>query len=143
MTCWQRLLLAGLSDCVRAVLSEMILGISVGCIAISLGMNTLAAGRGWRDLAIWVMPAAVYALASDTLIGVVRAWAIARKRDRGETLADDGPAPLAGAAAAALWLLRLGLAPASTLRGFRTWVVEECPVAPGRTARRRCPPPRR
>ena len=32
-------------------------------------MNALAAGHGWRDLAIWVMPAAVYALASDTLIG--------------------------------------------------------------------------
>jgi hypothetical protein len=38
------------------------------CIAISLAMNALAAGHGWRDLAIWVMPAAVYALASDTLI---------------------------------------------------------------------------
>ena len=35
-----------------------------------------------------------------------------------------------------LWLLRLALAPASTLSGFRTWVVEECPVAPGRRAQR-------
>src|SRR5260370_35925344 len=104
---------------------------------MSLTMNSLAAGDGWRALAIWVMPAAVYALASDTLIGVVRAWAIARKRDRGETLADDGPAPLALAAAAALWLLRLVLAPASTLRGFRGWVLGGCPVAPRRAA----PPP--
>jgi hypothetical protein len=31
-----------------------------------------------------------------------------------------------------LWLLRLCLAPASTLAGFRAWVLEECPVAPGR-----------
>ena len=31
-----------------------------------------------------------------------------------------------------LWLLRLGMAPASTLAGFRAWVLEECPVAPGR-----------
>ena len=46
-------------------------------------MNALAAGHGWRDLAIWVMPAAVYALASDTLIGVVRAWVLARARARG------------------------------------------------------------
>lgn len=108
--------------------------LNVGCVAISLVMNTLAAGHGWRDLAIWIMPSAVYALASDTLIGVVRAWVIARKHHRGETLADDGPTPLALAAAAALWLLRLTLAPASTLRGFRSWVVEECPTAPGRTA---------
>jgi len=32
----------------------------------------------------------------------------------------------------ALWLLRLALAPVSTLAGFRAWVLEECPVAPGR-----------
>ena len=31
-----------------------------------------------------------------------------------------------------LWLLRLALAPASTLAGFRAWVLAECPVAPGR-----------
>jgi hypothetical protein len=31
-----------------------------------------------------------------------------------------------------LWLLRLALAPVSTLAGFRAWVVQECPVAPGR-----------
>ena len=33
-----------------------------------------------------------------------------------------------------LWLLRLVLAPVSTLAGFRAWVLEECPVAPGRRA---------
>jgi hypothetical protein len=43
--------------------------LNVACVAISLTMNAMAAGRGWRDVAIWVMPAAVYALASDTLIG--------------------------------------------------------------------------
>jgi hypothetical protein len=36
-----------------------------------------------------------------------------------------------------LWLLRLALAPVSTLGGFRAWVVQECPVAPGRRAPRR------
>jgi hypothetical protein len=35
-----------------------------------------------------------------------------------------------------LRLLRLALAPASTLAGFRAWVLEECPVAPGRRAAR-------
>src|SRR5205809_261626 len=50
--------------------------LNVTCVAISLTMNAIAAGHGWRDLAIWVMPAGLYALASDTLIGVVRAWAL-------------------------------------------------------------------
>ena len=38
-----------------------------------------------------------------------------------------------------LWLLRLALAPVSTLAGFRAWVVGECPVTPGR---RQAPGPR-
>jgi hypothetical protein len=77
------------------------------------------------------MPAAVYAVASDTLIGVVRAWVLARARQQGETVADDGLSPLAAAAGLALWLLRLSLAPRSTLTGFRSWVITDCPVAPG------------
>jgi hypothetical protein len=105
--------------------------LNAACIGISLVMNALAAGHGWRDLAIWVMPSGLYALASDTLIGVVRAWVLAHARDLGETLAEDGPTPLSMAGAAALWLLRLGLAPKSTLAGFRDWVVTDCPVAPG------------
>jgi hypothetical protein len=35
-----------------------------------------------------------------------------------------------------LWLLRLSVAPASTLAGFRAWVLEECPTAPARRAPR-------
>ena len=49
----------------------------------------------------------------------------------GQLLADDGPTPLALAGGLALWLLRLSLAPKSTLSGFRSWVVTDCPVAPG------------
>jgi hypothetical protein len=33
-----------------------------------------------------------------------------------------------------LWVLRLAVAPPSTLTGFRRWALEECPVAPGRKA---------
>jgi hypothetical protein len=33
--------------------------LNAACIGISLAMNALAAGNGWRDLAIWVMPAAI------------------------------------------------------------------------------------
>jgi hypothetical protein len=115
--------------------------LNVACVAISLVMNAMAAGRGWRDMAIWIMPAAVYALASDTLIGVVRAWALARMNGTGPPLAGEEVTPLAVAGACLMWLLRLTLAPASTLAGFRRWVVEECPVAPGRTAAPASPEP--
>lgn len=65
--------------------------LNVACVGIriSLAMNALASAPGWRDLAIWIMPSAVYALASDTLIGVIRAWAIARIRHAGQVLAKD------------------------------------------------------
>lgn len=112
----------------RAVRPRML---NAACVGISLTMNALAAGHGWRDLAIWVMPAAVYAVASDTLIGVVRAWALSHQH--GSRLADEGPGLLATVGGVALWLLRLALAPPSTLKGFRGWVVDDCPVAPGRS----------
>lgn len=104
------------------------------CVALSLSMNAMAAGHSWRDIAIWVMPAAVYALASDTLIGVVRAWALARMIAGRGALAGEDATPLAVVGGMLLWLLRLCLAPMSTMSGFRRWVVEECPVAPGRRA---------
>ena len=105
-------------------------------------MNAIAAAPGWRNLAIWALPPIAYALASDTLIGVVRAWAIAGHRQLATALAADTATPLAILGGLALWLLRLALAPASTLAGFRAWVLEECPVAPGRRAPRPAPPGR-
>jgi hypothetical protein len=108
--------------------------LNIACVGISLAMNALASAPGWRDLAIWVMPSALYALASDTLIGVVRAWAIARTQHTGEVLADDEATPMAIIGGLVLWLLRLALAPLSTISGFRRWALEECPIAPGRKA---------
>ena len=99
------------------------------CVGISLAMNAFAAAPGWRDLAIWVMPSAVYALASDTLIGVIRAYVIARHKQLREALADDEITPLQLAGAVLLWLLRLALAPPSTLKGFHGWV-KSLPTAP-------------
>jgi len=107
----------------RALRARALNLVSVGA---SVFMNAIAAAPGWRNLAIWAMPPVAYALASDTLIGVVRV--------RHRQLADDTPTPLAVLGGLALWLLRLALAPASTLTGFRAWVLAECPVAPGRRA---------
>jgi len=106
--------------------------LNVASAGASVFMNVIAAAPGWRDLAVWAMPPAAYALASDTLIGVIRTSAAARHQ---------GPAGLAGEVTllavlggVLLWLLRLTMAPKSTLAGFRAWVIEECPVAPGRRA---------
>jgi hypothetical protein len=115
--------------------------LNVASVAVSVFMNAIAAAPGWRALAIWAMPPVAYALASDTLIGVVRAWVIARHQALNIRLADDQLTPLAVLAGLMLWLLRLALAPASTLTGFRRWVIEECPVAPGRRLATRQPAP--
>jgi len=100
--------------------------LNLASVAASVFMNAIAAAPGWRNLAIWAMPPVAYALASDTLITVVRT--------RHRQLAADAATPLAILGGLILWLLRLALAPASTLAGFRAWVLEECPVAPGRRA---------
>jgi hypothetical protein len=119
--------------------------LNLASVGASVFMNAIAAAPGWRNLAIWAMPPIAYALASDTLIGVVRAWAIARHQHLATALAGDAATPLAILGGLILWLLRLSLAPASTLAGFRAWVLEECPVAPGRRAPRPTParPPAR
>ncbi len=67
----------------------------------------------------------------------MRAWTVARLRAMNAALADDEATPLAIIGGTVLWLLRLVLAPMSTLAGFRGWVLEDCPVAPGRRARSR------
>jgi hypothetical protein len=59
-------------------------------------MNVIAASPGWRNLAVWAMPPVAYALASDTLIGVVRSWVIARHKHQN--------AALAAARRLAIWL---------------------------------------
>ena len=108
--------------------------LNLASVAASVFMNAIAAEPGWRNLAIWAMPPVAYALASDTLIGVVRAWTLARH----QYLTAEASTPLAILGGLLLWLLRLALAPASTLAGFRAWVLAECQVAPGR---RRAPAP--
>jgi hypothetical protein len=121
----------------RAIRARLLNLASAGA---SVFMNAIAAAPGWRNLAVWAMPPAAYALASDTLIAVVRTGAVARRQD--ERPADAGPSEaslLAALTGLALWLLRLSFAPRSTVAGFRSWVIEECPVAPGRRAARPVP----
>jgi hypothetical protein len=108
--------------------------LNLASVGASVFMNAISAAPGWRNLAIWAMPPVAYALASDTLIGVVRAWTLARHLQFGTALAADAATPLAILGDLVLWLLRLALAPGSTLAGFRAWVLAECPVAPGRRA---------
>jgi hypothetical protein len=100
--------------------------LNLASVAASVFMNAIAAAPGWRNLAIWAMPPVAYAFASDTLIAVVRT--------RHQQQTADAATPLAILGGLILWLLRLALAPASTLTGFRAWVLEQCPVAPGRRA---------
>jgi hypothetical protein len=102
--------------------------LNLASVAASVFMNVIAAAPGWRNLAIWAMPPVAYALASDTLIAVVRT------RHQQAAAGAEAATPLAILGEVILWLLRLALAPTSTLAGFRTWVLEECPVAPGRRA---------
>jgi hypothetical protein len=112
----------------RAIRARLL---NVASVGTSVFMNAIAAAPGWRNLAIWAMPPIAYALASDTLISVVRAWALARHQHLHAALAGDTATPLAIVGGLILWLLRLALAPRSTLAGFRAWVLAECPVAPG------------
>jgi len=102
--------------------------LNLASVGASVFMNAIAAAPGWRNLAIWAMPPVAYALASDTLIAVVRA----RHQHLNGALADETATPLAILGGLIRWLLRLTLAPASTLAGFRAWVLAECPVAPAR-----------
>ena len=113
--------------------------LNLASVAASVFMNAIAAAPGWRNLAIWAMPPVAYALASDTLIAVVRT----RHQQLTAAVADEAATPLAILGGLILWLLRLALAPASTLAGFRAWVLEECPVAPGRRAAPPSAPARR
>jgi hypothetical protein len=110
--------------------------LNLASVAASVFMNAIAAAPGWRNLAIWAMPPVAYALASDTLIAVVRT----RHQQTAAAPAGDAATPLAILGGLILWLLRLTLAPVSTLAGFRAWVLEQCPVAPGRRAARPASP---
>jgi hypothetical protein len=106
--------------------------LNVACALGSLAMNLLAADlTSPRSVTVWVMPSALYALASDRVIAVVRRWAQAS--DPSVALAKDGSAWRA-AGGLLLWLLRLCFDVPGTVGGFRRWVLAVAPVAPGTRA---------
>lgn len=111
---------------VRATVERML---NVACALGSLMMNLLGADlNSLRSITVWVLPSALYALASDRLIAVVRRSVLANAPDA--AFASEGSAwrALAGCA---LWLLRLILDPLRTAAGFRRWILQTVPVAPG------------
>src|SRR6185312_2579359 len=56
--------------------------LNLGCAVGSLTMNLLAADlTSPRSVTVWVLPSALYALASDRLIAVVRRWVRSTSRD--------------------------------------------------------------
>jgi hypothetical protein len=106
--------------------------LNVACAVGSLTMNLLAADlTSPRSVTVWVMPSALYALASDRVIAVVRRWAQASDPSTG--LARDGSAWRA-AGGLVLWVLRLCFDVPGTVGGFRRWVLAVAPVAPGTRA---------
>ena len=103
--------------------------LNVGCALGSLVMNLLAADlTSPRSVTVWVMPSALYALASDRLIAVVRRWA--QSRDPAVEAGEDSSAWRAFGGLG-LWLLRLAFDVHGTVAGFRRWVLSAAPVAPG------------
>ena len=101
----------------------------MACAFGSLTMNLLAADlNSPRSVTVWVMPSALYALASDRLIAVVRRWVQASDPDA--ELAAEGSAWRAFGGLA-FWVLRLILDAPGTVAGFRRWVLAAAPVAPG------------
>jgi hypothetical protein len=106
--------------------------LNVACALGSMTMNLLAADlTSPRSVTVWVMPSALYALASDRVIAVVRRWAQASDPSAG--LARDGSAWRA-AGGLVLWVLRLCFDVPGTVGGFRRWVLAAAPVAPGTRA---------
>jgi hypothetical protein len=69
--------------------------LNVASVGASVFVIVVAAAPGWRSLAVWAMPPVAYALASDTLIGVIRSWVIARHKHLNMSLAADEVTPLA------------------------------------------------
>jgi hypothetical protein len=100
------------------------------CAGASAGMNLAAADpASWRSVAAYVAAPVFLAVLTDRVIAVIRQHVL--PLDAESAWAPLGRAAVAGlhlAAVVALYLLRIVLAPASTLRGLRQMVLDATPI---------------
>src|SRR6266536_926383 len=98
--------------------------LNLASVGTSVFMNAIAAAPGWRNLAIWILPPVAYALASDTLIGVVRTRTLARHVQPGAALAADAATPLDALASISADLApQVGLHPGTARAALRKAVL--------------------
>ena len=104
------------------------------CAAASAGMNLAAADpASWRSMAAYTAAPVFLAVITDRVITVLRQHVLPLEPE--SAWAPLGRAAVAGlrlGAVVALYLLRIVLAPASTLQGLRQMVLDAAPV-PGTT----------
>jgi hypothetical protein len=109
------------------------------CAVGSAGMNYAAADvSSIRSVAAYVMPSIFLAIVTDRVIAVVRRHVLGLEAEQ-SAWGTIGRALLAVpllAARVVLYVLRLVLAPWSTVKGMRRWVLESTPLpaGPARTA---------
>jgi hypothetical protein len=105
----------------RAVRARLLNVVSVGT---SVYMNLLAAGHGWKALSVWALAPIAYAITSDTLIGVLRSYTLARLKAQD----DDEATPMAMLGKAVLYSLRFVLSPGSTVKGLKQALMNATPL---------------
>lgn len=105
----------------RAVVERVLVCL---CAAGSAGMNLAGADLGSpRSVAAYVMPPVLFAITSDRLIAVIRRAALGPDADR-----ESQRSAWQVGGLAALYLLRLVVAPWSTLRGGRQALLNATPL---------------
>ena len=105
----------------RAVIERVLVCV---CAAGSCAMNLGGADLGSpRSVAVYVMPPVLFAVVSDRLIAVIRRSALGPAADR-----DSQRSAWTAAGTGFLYLLRLIMAPPSTLAGARRAVLNATPV---------------
>jgi hypothetical protein len=108
--------------------------------ALSLGAQLMYAPRTWSGYLVAVIPPIVLAWMLESFVVEVRRWAGTRRGldlDETPVLTTLARVLWAGPRLGgrfALWLVRLGMDRAGTWEGIRGWVLDEAPLAPGRTA---------
>jgi hypothetical protein len=105
----------------RAVIERVLVCI---CAAGSCAMNAAGADLGSpRSVAAFVMPPVLFAITSDRLVSVIRRSALGPKAD-----AESQRSAWRVAGTAFLYLLRLAVAPPSTVRGARRALLNATPL---------------